>query len=93
MDQSLTNRRTNENYFLTIPESVSHYFGEVCFLERSDPNGCKVYLPGIIVGPYDIPFDHLRSLCVTHYSNVRELRFYLPFLFSNQYSMLRIIVL
>jgi hypothetical protein len=75
MVHSLTNRRANENYSMKIPESISLYFGEVCFLERSDANGCKVYLPGIIVGPYDIPFERLRSLCVTHYSNVRQIRF------------------
>ena len=64
---------------LSIPQSVTNNFGELCFIERSDANNSKIYLPGMIVGPYDIPHERLRSMCYTHYSNVRD--FFLIHLF------------
>jgi len=54
-----------------FPSFFSDVFGDLYFIKRFDANERLIWLCGIVVGPYDIPCEPLKSLSLAMYRNVR----------------------
>jgi hypothetical protein len=66
---------TIDDSIIELPSNISSLYGELCFIERTHSCGKSLWYPGMIVGPYDIPLDHLKSVCISIYKNVSRLYF------------------
>jgi hypothetical protein len=55
---------------IALPSQISLLFGEIVFIERTHSCGSRFWYAGMVVGPYDIPFVALRTMCINMYRNV-----------------------